>query len=211
MKLPIAGDDMPQLTACTYGSSATSFDLNNLSSWGGGYGVPGCPGPPGPDGISGPEFELTYATSAGSSENAIRSIMNRVNEDKFAEQQQRRYQQKDYAGPPKQKHQQQYAGKQSKEVMKDSALRIVRVIIADPDSNLPLENRVLHDSKEITTDLDDRELFFEINIKEKLDAHNAVRAKTIDKEATKEKTKDVFLEPLRIRDLKMTVVTVAQF
>jgi len=95
--------------------------------------------------------------------------------------------------------------------MKDSSLRIVRVIIADPDPNLPLENRVLHDSKEITTDLDDRELFFEINIKEKLDAHNAVRAKTIDKDASKEKTKDVFLEPLRIRDLKMTVVTVAQF
>ena len=89
--------------------------------------------------------------------------------------------------------------------------RIVRVIVADPNGNVPLANRVLHDSGEITTDLDDRELFFEVNIKDKLDKHNEIRAKTLDKGYSKEKGKDMFLEPIRIRDLKMTVITVASF
>jgi hypothetical protein len=209
MKLMDAGAEMPQLTACSYGAASTALDLNNMTTWSGGaFGVPG---PPGPEGDIGPagDYQIAYSTTAiDNSRNALNASRIRNLEDQFATHQQRRLQ-ADYAGPPRQKHQEQT--KTQKTVMKDSSLRIVRVIIADPDPNLPLENRVLHDSKEITTDLDDRELFFEINIKEKLDAHNAVRAKTIDKDASKEKTKDVFLEPLRIRDLKMTVVTVAQF
>lgn len=105
-------------------------------------------------------------------------------------------------------------GKQTKAAsMNDqtSSFRIVRVIIADPNTNVPLSNRILYDSGEITTDLDDRELFFEVNIKDKLDKHNELRATLLDKGYSKAKDKDMFLEPLRIRDLRMTVITVASF
>lgn len=89
--------------------------------------------------------------------------------------------------------------------------RIVKVYIADPNTNLPLEKRVLYTGEEKLTDLTDQELFFEVPIKELLDKHNELRAKTVDKKASEKFGRDVFLEPVRIRDLKMVVTTVAQF
>lgn len=93
-----------------------------------------------------------------------------------------------------------------------STARIVKVFIADPNENLPLDKRVLYSGEERLTDLTDQELFFEVPIKELLDKHNSdTRTKTADKKASEKAGRDVFLEPIRIRDLKMVVVTVAQF
>lgn len=90
--------------------------------------------------------------------------------------------------------------------------RIVQVFIADPNDNVPLEKSILHqDEKPHLTDLTDQELFFEIDIKNALDKHNEYRVTLTDKEASKGKNNDVKLEKAKIRDLKMTVVTVAQF
>lgn len=92
-----------------------------------------------------------------------------------------------------------------------STARIVKVFIADPNENLPLDKRVLHTGDEQLTDLTDQELFFEVPIAELLTKHNAVRAATVDKKQAEKFGRDIYLEPARIRDLKMVVVTVAQF
>lgn len=89
-----------------------------------------------------------------------------------------------------------------------SSRRLIQVLIADPNENVPLDMCLLHKGEQKLTDLTDQELFFEIDIKTILDAHNEKRIKLVDKKV-KERTEN--LEPARIRDLKMTVVTVAQF
>lgn len=86
--------------------------------------------------------------------------------------------------------------------------RIVKVIIADPDENVPLESSILYTEEEKLTDSTDQELFFEIPIKELLDAHNAKRVTWVNRKV-KDRTEN--LEPARIRDLKMVVVTIAEF
>lgn len=99
--------------------------------------------------------------------------------------------------------------KQKKE--KEVAARIVRVFIADTDENLAVEKRLLHTGEEKLTDATDQELFFEVEIKSALEKHNAIRVETLDKKATAKAGKDVFLEPIKIRDLKMVVINVATF
>ena len=86
--------------------------------------------------------------------------------------------------------------------------RFVRVIIVDPHESLPLESRLVYKGEEKFTDLNDQELFFELEIKQLLNAHNEKRVKTVDK-AVKERTEH--LEPAKIRDLKMVVVNIATF
>lgn len=89
--------------------------------------------------------------------------------------------------------------------------RIVQVFIADPNENVPLDRSILYTGEQKLTDLNDTELFFEVPIKEILDRHNQYRVTVTDKEASKRAGKDILLDPVKIRDLKMVVVTVAQF
>lgn len=86
--------------------------------------------------------------------------------------------------------------------------RLVKVIIVDPDENIPLGQCLLYSGDEKLTDATDQELFFEIDIKSLLDKHNEARVKVRDK---KVKERDEFLEPAKIRDLKMVVVNIASF
>lgn len=86
--------------------------------------------------------------------------------------------------------------------------RIVQVYIADPSEAVPLDQAILYTGKQQMTDLTDQELFFEIDIRDLLAEHNEKRAKIINK-AVKERTE--YLEPVKVRDLKMVVVTVASF
>lgn len=86
--------------------------------------------------------------------------------------------------------------------------RLVRVLIVDPDELVPVDQSLLHDSKEMLTELDDQELYFEIDIKGEMAAHNERRAKIRDPEV---KDREEFLEPVRVRDLRMMVVTIAEF
>jgi hypothetical protein len=89
--------------------------------------------------------------------------------------------------------------------------RIVQVFIADPNENVPLEKSVLYTGEPKLTDLNDTELFFEVPIQDLLKKHNEVRKTVVDKEASKRAGKDILLDPVKIRDLRMVVVTVAQF
>lgn len=86
--------------------------------------------------------------------------------------------------------------------------RVVQVYIADPDENVPLDQALLYTGPSKLTDLTDQELFFELDIKQMLDAHNAKRTTLVNKKV-KERTE--YLEPARVRDLKMVVVNVATF
>lgn len=99
----------------------------------------------------------------------------------------------------------------AKEIIPMSTARIVKVFIADSNDNLPLDKRVLYTGEEKLTDLTDQELFFEVPISEILSKHNAVRSVTVDKKQAEKFGRDIMLEPARIRDLKMVVVTIAQF
>ena len=85
--------------------------------------------------------------------------------------------------------------------------RLVRVIIVDPDKNVPAEKALLHSSDEIFTDKDDQELFFDLKINEILDDHNKVRTSLTRK--VKDGTEP--LEKARIRDLVMHVLVIASF
>lgn len=88
------------------------------------------------------------------------------------------------------------------------ATRLIQVFVADPNDNLPLSQRLLYSGEQKITDLTDEELFYDIEIKGLLEKHNEIRAKTPNKKI-KERTE--YLEPARIRDLKMVVVTIATF
>ena len=89
-----------------------------------------------------------------------------------------------------------------------SVRRYVQVFICDPNENVPLETCLLYKGEPKLTDLTDQELFFEIDIKSVLEKHNEKRVGYVDK-SVKERTDH--LDPARIRDLKMTVVTIAGF
>lgn len=95
--------------------------------------------------------------------------------------------------------------------MANQTRRIVQVFIADPNENVPLDAAVLFKGEQKLTESTDQELYFELPIADTLAKHNEKRAKWLDKEATKRSGKDVFLDPAKIRELKMVVVTIAQF
>lgn len=99
-----------------------------------------------------------------------------------------------------------------KQVTKDleinMARRIVQVFIADTDENVPLEKSVIYTGEQKLTDSTDQELFFEIDIKGILERHNAYRVTLVNKKV-KERVEN--LEPVKIRELKMVVVNVAEF
>lgn len=86
--------------------------------------------------------------------------------------------------------------------------RVVEIYIVDPDENVPLADRLIYRGDRRLTDLTDQELFYEIDIKGALTRHNETRVSLVNK-AVKERTEH--LEPLRIRDLKMVVITIAEF
>lgn len=95
--------------------------------------------------------------------------------------------------------------------MDKSTRRIAQIFIADADPDVPMNEALLYRSEPAFTDLTDQELYFEAGIPEKLKAHNEKRVKWLDREATKRAGKDIFLEPIKVRDLRMVVVTIAQF
>lgn len=89
-----------------------------------------------------------------------------------------------------------------------STRRLVQVIIADPNENVPLEDCLIYRGDPKLTDLNDQELFFELDIRDLLAKHNEKRITFIDKKVKERVEK---LEPAKIRDLKMVVVTIAGF
>ena len=104
------------------------------------------------------------------------------------------------------KHQAQNQVQQQQE--EDMTTRLIQVFIVDPDPKVPLEKRLIYKGDQKLTDLNDSELFFEIDIKTILDEHNKVRGTIVDK-TVKERTE--YLEPTRIGKLKMNVTEIAKF
>ena len=96
---------------------------------------------------------------------------------------------------------------ENEETVTMSGRRVVQVIVADPNENVPLKDCLLYEGKVHLTDLTDQELYFELDIKNMLAKHNEKRVKFVDK---KVKDRVEYLEPAKVRDLKMIVVTVAQ-
>jgi hypothetical protein len=89
-----------------------------------------------------------------------------------------------------------------------SQRRLVQVVIIDPDENVPLDQCLLYRGEPQLTEANDQELYFEIEIKRLLDAHNEKRVKLTNKKV-KERVEQ--LEPAKIRDLRMAVVEIARF
>ena len=89
--------------------------------------------------------------------------------------------------------------------------RVVRVFIADTNTNIPVDKRILYEVKEITTDLTDQELFFEIDINNILKKHNKFRSTVLNEDLSDSTGKDIKLKNTKIRDLFMTVVNIASF
>jgi hypothetical protein len=96
------------------------------------------------------------------------------------------------------------------DMSKTNKLRVVRVFLVDPDERVPLEQRVLHRTDEMTTDSTDQELFFGIPVQQLLSTHNALRA-TIKWKDEGSKADAEPLKEIRIRDLVMSVTTIAEF
>lgn len=97
------------------------------------------------------------------------------------------------------------------EIEKMAQKRYVQVFVADPDKNVPVEDSLLVSTEPKMTDLDNQELFYELDIKVLLDKHNEKRKTIVDKTASNKFGKEIYLEPIRIRDLKMSVVEIAVF
>ena len=96
---------------------------------------------------------------------------------------------------------------QPKKEIQMTGRRLVQVFVADPDEMVPLENCLLYTGEMKITDSTDQELFYEIDVKAMLDKHNAFRKTIVDKDV---KDRTEYLEPVKIRDLKMVVVTAAE-
>jgi hypothetical protein len=92
-------------------------------------------------------------------------------------------------------------------------LRVVRIFLVDPDERIPAERRVLFRSDEMTTDATDQELFFDIPVNNLLREHNTTtRATTKWEEKTADGVRErTGLKEVRIRDLVMSVTTIAAF
>jgi|WetSurSiteA1Bulk_404760.scaffolds.fasta_scaffold188272_1 hypothetical protein len=92
----------------------------------------------------------------------------------------------------------------------EDAKRYVQVFVVDPDKRVPVEQSILYKTEPFMTDLSDRELYFTIEVVKLLSEYNKKRIKMLDKEASKN-GRDVYLETIKIRDLKMVVVNIATF
>lgn len=95
----------------------------------------------------------------------------------------------------------------------DYTMRIVRIFLVDPDKRIEdLDKRVLYQSDEITTDATDQDLFFDIDVKAILDKHNKYREKVTYEVTNKgDTTEKTGLKPVRVSQLTMSVITIAEF
>lgn len=89
--------------------------------------------------------------------------------------------------------------------------RYVHVLIVDPDERIPVESALLYAGTTYLTDMTDEEVFLSLDLGTLLEKHNVVRETILDEEETRKRGKDVYLPPIRIRDLAKRVVVVATF
>lgn len=182
-------DELPQFAASSYTSSSVGLDAMGGSSLGQANqarGLGAIPGAP-----AGAFAQMAPA-------DAQRQAERRVNSLNFLQAQ---------ANPTMGSHHPSVAKEFPMPIV--SPRRLVQVFVADTNDQVPLKDSVLYSGAQQLTDLTDQELFYELNIKEMLVEHNKKRAQIRDKHNKHEE--NVPLEPARVRDLKMVVVTIAQF
>lgn len=83
-------------------------------------------------------------------------------------------------------------------------MRLVRAMLVDPDKNVPMDHRLVFDSKEEFTDSTDDELFFNEAVVTAVTEHNAYRSSLIGDD-------DKPLKDVRLHDLVSAVVMLAKF
>lgn len=88
--------------------------------------------------------------------------------------------------------------------------RLVKVYIADTNTNIPIEKSLLYRGDEVFTDLSDQDLFYDIDIKNILAQHNSYRT-TVVNEAKSSATEKVFLKPAKVSELSMVITVLASF
>ena len=94
----------------------------------------------------------------------------------------------------------------------EDILRRVKIFIADDDENIPLNKRILFESKEITTDLSDEDLLYdEIDFKKILTLHNEYRTLLLNEEKSDETGREIFLKPIKRKDLCIEIVNLVIF
>ena len=89
--------------------------------------------------------------------------------------------------------------------------RFVRVLIVDPDERVLAENALLYVGKPYLTDMTDEEIFLALDVGTMIAKYNAIRETTPDEEETRKRGKDVYLPPIKIRDLAKRVIVIARF
>jgi hypothetical protein len=82
----------------------------------------------------------------------------------------------------------------------------VRVLVWDPDVRVSDDDALLYKSEEFLTTKTEEELRSEVDYKGLLEAHNNKRVKVIDEEKSETVEKDIFLKPIRMRDLETRVL-----
>jgi hypothetical protein len=97
------------------------------------------------------------------------------------------------------------------QIMTQNTTRLVRIYVADTDPNVPIGRRLLYTGSEQLTDSTDQELFYTVPIPQLLTDHNIFRSTLTDKAQSAKFGRDVILEPIRVRDLKMVIVDIAVF
>lgn len=83
-------------------------------------------------------------------------------------------------------------------------MRLVRAMLVDADDKVPMDHRLVYDSKEQFTDDIDQELFFNDDVVGNVKAHNQYRATLRDED-------DKPLAPVRLGELVSAVVMLAKF
>lgn len=89
--------------------------------------------------------------------------------------------------------------------------RLIQVVVIDPDERLDDGDSLLYLGEVKFTSASDQELYFELGIKEILEDHNSKRKILLDEETSAKAGREIYLKPIRIRDLRMQVIQFAAF
>ena len=84
--------------------------------------------------------------------------------------------------------------------------RFVRVLIYDPDERVSPEYALVYVGKPFLTDDTDEEIFLGMNFNDLLETYNATRTTLVDKALSREMGDNIFLEPVKIRDLVRRII-----
>lgn len=90
---------------------------------------------------------------------------------------------------------------------KQATRRLVEIIAVDRDVNVPFDKAVIFQGERRITDLSDHELMFEAKLDEALATYNQYRVTVRDEDRSATARSDVYLKPLRLKDLRAIVIT----